>query len=417
MNRRLTLAVGALQALSTLAIGFGVLAVPLLLLWVVENNGMTNVLVAYRSAVDLWLLAQGVPIELSAGTFSGLSFGAFTISLIPLGYSVLLAWLAYRVGRRLSSAPELWSAWVGAAASYWLLSFLLSSSAHFELANPNSLLQLILPTLFFMLFVIAGSVVGDPRAIYGVGRQVQAPERIAMREYFAARFEKLPWFIRVVWSPALRAGTAIVVALLAVSALCIAVLLMFNWISVITFYESIHATLLGGLLLTVGQIALMPNFVVWAASWMTGSGFEIGAGSLISPLGSAAGPLPMVPIFAALPQGTLAFGMIAIAVPLVLGFIATVWVRDHARDVRYEFATPLASAFALGLAIAFVAATELALLGWFASGGFGPGRLQTAGVNPLLLFAVSFVEIAAVSVLTSFYSAKPDKADHPLLRR
>mgnify|MGYP000700476493 CR=1 FL=1 len=92
-------------------------------------------------------------------------------------------------------------------------------------------------------------------------------------------------------------------------------------------------------------------------------------------------------------------------------------LRDHARDVRYEFATPIASALALGLAIAFVAAAELALIGWFASGGFGPGRFAVAGVNALILFAVTFVEVGAVSFLTSFYSAKPDKADHPLLRR
>lgn len=409
MNRRLTLAVGALQALTTLAIGLGVLVVPLLLLWAIENNAMTNIMVAYRTAVDAWMLAQGVPIEVAAGTFAGLSFGAFNISMMPLGYSILLAWLAWRLGRRISSAPQLWPLWAGAAGAYWLVSFGLLRSVDFAGARPQPILGLILPTVFFSFFMILGSVLAEPTAVYGVAKSTQAYERTLIREWFAARFEKLPWVIRVVWSPALRAGSAIAIALVAVSSLLIGVLVLFNWINVITFYETIHVGVFGGMALTIGQVTLMPNFAVFGASWLTGTGFAIGSGSLISPLGSAAGPLPMVPLLSILPQGTLSFGMVALVVPLVLTFLATVWVRDHARDVRYEFATPLASALSLGISIAVVTALELALFGWLASGGFGPGRFQVAGVNPFMLFVVALVEVAAVSVLTSFYSAKPDR--------
>ena len=400
-----------------MAIGLGVLVVPLFLLWLIEQNGMTNILVAYRSAVDLWLLAQGVPLDVAAGQFAGLTFTGFTISMLPLAYSAFLAWLSYRLGRKLSAAPSIWPGWLGAAGAYAAVTFALTRSADFAPASPNSAAALIVPVVFFGAFLVLGSTIGEPKPIYGVSRQVQAPERIQIRSWFETRFENLPWWARVVWSPAWRAGTAIVVGLFAVSAIAIGILVLFNWINVITFYESIHVAVFGGLLLTLGQIALMPNLVVWAASWFTGSGFIIGAGSLFSPVASAAGPLPIVPMLAVLPQGSFAFGMVAVVVPLVLAFLATVWVRDHARDVRYEFATPLASALTLGLAIAFVAATELAVVGWLASGGFGPGRFQTAGVNSLILFVVAFVEVAAASFLTSFYSAKPDKADHPLLRR
>ena len=400
-----------------MAIGLGVLVVPLLILWLIEQNGLTNVLVAYRSAVDLWLLAQGVPIDVAAGQFAGLKFEAFSIALMPLAYSAFLAVLAFRFGRKLSGAPELWTAWVSAAATYELATYGLTHSVQFAGASPNTSLALIAPLAFFSFFMVLGSVVGEPRAVYGVGRNQQAAERVAIRNYLQSRFERLPWFVRVSWSPAWRAGTGITVALLAVSALALGILVLFNWVSVITFYESVHASVLGGFLLTIGQIAVLPNLVAWAASWFTGVGFAIGTGSLLSPLGSAAGPLPMVPLLSVVPQGTFAFGMVAIIVPLLLGFLATVWVRDHARDVRYEFATPLASALTLGLSIAFVTATELTVVGALASGAFGPGRFQTAGVNALMLFVVVFVEVAAVSVLTSFYSAKPDKADHPLLRR
>jgi hypothetical protein len=62
-----------------------------------------------------------------------------------------------------------------------------------------------------------------------------------------------------------------------------------------------------------------------------------------------------------------------------------------------------------------VAAIELAALAWLASGAFGPGRFASNGVNPLILFAVFFIEVAVVAVLASFFAAKPNRADHPLL--
>lgn len=417
MNRRLTFAIGAIQALTAVAIGVGLIAVPLSILWLFEQDAQTAWAVSFRTAADLWLLSQGVPLEVAAGNFLGLAVPAFAITLAPLAYSMLLAWLAVRIGRRFSGAPEIWPAWLAALAVYAALAFLITRAAAFAAASPNAILGIICPTLFFAFFMTVGAVYGEPRAVYGVPKTAQSPERKAIKDFFADRFASLPWVVRVVWSPALRAGTGITIALLAASALMIALALALNWINVITFYESVHSTGLGGFAMTIGQIALLPNLVVFGASWLTGVGFSIGAGSLISPLGSAAGPLPTIPILSILPQGTLAFGMIAIVVPLVFGFMATLSIRNHAADVRFEFATPLASALALGLSIAAVTSIELTLLSWLASGGFGPGRMSETGANLIWIFLVSFVEVAAVSVLASFYSARPNAADHPLLRR
>lgn len=415
MNRRLTLAIGALQALISVAIGLGALAVPLAILWLFENDAQTGFVVAFRTASDIWLLSQGASINVAAGTFLGLEVTAFAITLMPLGYSIFLAWLAWRVGRTISGAAEMWPAWLGAIGTFAILNFLVVRAADFKTAGPDQVGGLIWPVLFFTVFVLIGSVVGEPRPVYGVAKGMVSIERKMISESVAKTVAAMPWVIRVVWSPALRAGTGIVIAMLVVSATAIGLLFAFNWIGVVTFYESVHSTFLGGFAITSAQIALLPNFVIFAASWFTGVGFSIGAGSLISPLGSAAGPLPAIPALAVLPQGTLDFGMIAIVVPLVLAFFATLAIKQHADDIRFEFATPLASALALGLSIAFVAALELAALAWLASGGFGPGRFATNGANPLVVFAVFFVEVAVVSVLASFFAAKPNRADHPLL--
>ena len=415
LNRRLTLAIGALQALISVAIGLGVLVVPLILLWLFENDGLTEFGLAFRTAGDIWLLSQGASINVSAGDFLGLEVPAFAITLMPLGYSIFLAWLAWRVGRSISGATEMWPAWMGAIGTFALLNFLVVRAADHPAVAPDQIGGLVWPVLFFSAFVLIGSLVGEPRPVYGVAKGMVSIERKALNDWLSKTFAALPWVVRVVWSPALRAGTGIVIAMLIVSAAAIGLLFAVNWIGVVTFYETVHSTFLGGFAITSAQIALLPNFVVYAASWLTGVGFSIGAGSLISPLGSAAGPLPAIPALAVLPQGTLDFGMIAVMVPLLLAFFATLAIKKHADDVRFEFATPLGSAFALGLSIAFVAALELALLAWLASGAFGPGRFAVGGVNPLLLFAVFFVEVAVVAVLASFFAAKPLRADHPLL--
>ena len=398
-----------------MAIGLGALAVPLAILWLFENDPQTNLLVAFRTAADIWLLSQGASINVAAGTFLGLEVPAFNITLMPLGFSIFLAWLAWRVGRTISGATEMWPAWLGAIGTFSILNFLVVKAADFKAVAPDQIGGLIWPVLFFSAFVFLSSLVGEPRPVYGVAKGMVSTERKIVNDFFAKTFAALPWVIRVVWVPAMRAGTGIVVALLVVSAAAIGLLFAFNWIGVVTFYETVHSTFLGGFAITSAQIALLPNFVIFAASWLTGVGFSIGAGSLISPLGSAAGPLPAIPALAVLPQGTLDFGMIAIGVPLLLAFFATLAIKKHADDVRFEFATPIGSALALGLSIAFVAAVELALLGWLASGAFGPGRFASNGVEPLILFAVVFVEVALVAVLASFFAAKPNRPDHPLL--
>jgi hypothetical protein len=106
--------------------------------------------------------------------------------------------------------------------------------------------------------------------------------------------------------------------------------------------------------------------------------------------------------------------MVALLVPLVGAFVATIMIRRHADEIRFEFASAWSAAITLGLSIAVVASIEFGLLALLASGGVGPGRLQVIGVNPILVAGVLFIEVALVSILAAFFSARPDAPDHPL---
>ena len=100
---------------------------------------------------------------------------------------------------------------------------------------------------------------------------------------------------------AAKAGVLALMAALALSAALLAVDLFIHWDLVIAVYEALDAGAVGGAALTIAQLGYLPNLAVFALAWISGSGFALGIGSQVGPLGTAVGPLPAIPVFAALP--------------------------------------------------------------------------------------------------------------------
>lgn len=415
MNRRLTFLISAFEALIVAAIGIGITLVPLSVVWLFENDPTIDWLVPFRASADVWMMAHGTRLVVPAGMFGSAEVPLFVLSIIPLGLSMVVAHFAYRFGKKLTTAIELWPGWLAAGLTYGGISFFLATAAHSDAAYPVTWQGTFFPPVFFLFFVLLGSLTGK-REAFGEAAKIPEPvERVGLRNWWHKFQDNMHWSLRALLEPALRAGTGVVAMLLGVSAVMIAVLTAINWIQVIRLYEGLQVSFLGGLMITAGQMVVMPNLVVFGASWLTGVGFQIGAGSLISPLGTIVAPLPALPIVATLPAGSFSYGLIAVIVPLIAALVATLLVRSHAGNIRFEFASAWSAAISLGLAIAVVASLEIGLLAVLASGGVGPGRLQTVGVNPLIVMAVLFVEVAVVAIPAAFISAKPLKPDHPLV--
>ena len=415
MNRRLAFLIAAFETLVVAAISLGALLLPLTIVWLFENDPTIDWFVAYRASADVWMMAQGTRLVVAPSTLLGADVPLFVISLIPLGLSIFIAWMALRLGRKLTTAIELWPAWLAAGLVYGGVSLLLSTSSFTKEIYPVTWQGTFFPPVFFMFFVIAGSLLGKRQAFGDAARIPEPLERVKFREWYQNRFDKLHWSIRALLIPALRAGTAVVVVLILVSSVFISILMAINWVQVIRLYEGLQVSFLGGLMVTTGQLVVLPNLIVYGAAWFIGVGFQIGAGSLISPLGTIVGPLPALPIVGALPVGHSDFGLVAVVVPLVGAFLATLMIRNHADAIRFEFASAWSAAISLGLAVALVASVEIGLLAVLASGGIGPDRLQVVGVNPFIAAGVLFVEVASVAILAAFFSARPDKPDHPLV--
>ena len=391
------------------AIGVGILLAPMTVIWLVENDPTVDWFVAFRTSADVWMLAQGAHLMFAAGALGSSQVPAFVVSILPLGFSALLAYLSFRLGRRMSGAADLWPGWLGAVLAYGAISFGLSTAAYNPAVYPVTWQGTMLPPIFFFVFLAIGSMTGPLR------NGEESRERAALVVWFGNKWNETSWAIRALAIPALRGGTAIVAMLVALSAISFSILLAVNWITVTRLYEGLHVSVLGGFTVTIGELALLPNLIIFGAAWFTGVGFSIGTGSSISPLGSAVGPMPGIPFLGAIPAGQVGLGLAAVAIPLIAAFVATIAIKKHADEIRFEFASAWSAAISLGLSVGFVAAIEMGILAAVASGSAGPGRLETVGVNPFILAAVVFVETAVVSILAAFFSARPDEADHPML--
>ncbi len=401
-TRRLTLLVGALDALFIVALTFVVLIAIGTTVWLVENDPDIPWVMALQTMTNFWFVGHGVTIHVAAQDLVGIAVPAFKFSLAP----ILLLGVVYLFGRRtakkLALANEFWPGWLGAFAVYLIASIVLTPIASAPTVHPDSSQAAAFPAMLYVGSIIVTNLFGK-----GSG---DAVERVWLKNFIERQSQSANWFVASLSSPALRAGTGVVAGLLGVSAVWLGLSLAFNWIPVIRLYEGLQVSPIGGIAVTLGQLFALPNLVIFGAAWFTGVGFSIGTGSSVSPLGTELGPIPALPIFGGLPIGETFIGLAAIVVPVVLALVCTLWVKSHTQQMRFNFASPLTAALSLGLGVGLVAAVEAGALAVLASGAIGPGRLETFGVNPWMLALVVFIEVAPVSFLAAFYSARPEKA-------
>lgn len=407
MNRGLSFAIAALQALIIIASVVGLIVAPLTLAWFVEGDGSVDWIVTLQVAGYAFLLACGVPLHFSAGEIVGIAFPAFTLSVLPLGLTLLMALMAIRIGYRLSAASSLWPAWLGGAASFGGISYGLSLLIQSEAVVMGEWGPLFIPAVFFGGLLFISSVSGKRFELFEGANGPEAKERVILRRLAATAFEKLHWSIKTVLPPAVRIGVSVIATLVLASSIMIALALGFGWIEVLRLYQGLGLSLFGGLMLTIGQLAILPNLIAFGSSWIAGVGFAIGEGSYVSPLATQLGPLPALPVFAAIPTGGFDRGILFALVPILAAFFATVVSRKFSDSLRWEYATRLGAATALALVAAAAAGALAWLLALVSSGSFGPGRFDWVGVDSLVFAAVIFVQVLVPTFLASLVVVSP----------
>jgi len=395
MNRSLVAVLAALEAFLAVAIGVGISLVPLSIMWAARLDLGLGWDVFWRASADIWMLGHGVDLMLTldpklvaALALPG-SEVPFALTLAPLSFSLITVLMGVRLGRKSAESGARFIGPTAGIVTFAALTIVIALSAVHPNAMPNLWMAFFLPALIFA----AGVVIGTRGEIGHVGGRA---ERV--QQSVAAFASELPTHIRRAAVTAFAGGTAAVAAVVAVASLLLAVLIFANFPSIVRLYEGLQGGGGGGLVLTAAQLSFMPNFVAWVVAWLVGPGFALGTGSSVSPLGTALGPVPALPILGALPTGDLAFGFLGLAVPVLAGVAVALFMRPKLVHMLGGL-PPLRWLVGTALGMGIVGGLLLGILAWASSGAAGPGRLVDVGPNPFLVGGLGTVELAVGALI------------------
>jgi hypothetical protein len=358
---RQPLEAGITAAAWSVGAGLIAIAVPVLLVWAADARTGAGAGEAMRTAGQAWLVAHGVSLRVPAGT----------LGLAPLGLVLLPLALLVRAGGhtarecrvvRLREALVLAGA---VAAPYAVLSAVVAALSRTAAVQPVAWQAL-----------LGGLLVGGTGSLLG-----------AMR---AAHL--WPTVPPLVGERAVRLAvgtTAALGVLLGAGALLTAVSLLLHLGRARDLTASTAPGAVGGVALLVLGLLLVPNAAVWGASWLAGPGFAVGVGTSVGPLGTDLGPVPALPLLAALPGPIpLAVGALALLVPVAGGALAGLFV------VRRLSAPSWTDACREAALVGPCAGVVAALGCWLAGGPAGGARLTEVGPSPWQVGLAVAAEVA-----------------------
>ena len=346
--------------------GFALCLAPALAGWLA--GGVEQSMAApLQLAARVWLVAHHVPLDLPQGT----------ISFMPWGLSLPLALLAYGAGRwatGVSGVPH-------APAAVRLVA---------AMTGPYALAGAALA-----LAAASAEAYVDPRLAAvstGLLMLVSAGSGVFVQSGLGARtWAAVPARLRT-WLGAAALATAVLVT---GGAVLVVVALGGKAGRIGPLTTALDAGIVGGLLITLLGVVLLPNAVVWAMAYALGPGFAVGTGSVVSPGETRLGPVPGLPVLAGLPDETQGIlGWVVVAIPVIAG-VAAALILHRTADHRGVLGGLLDSALTGALTGGMVGALAAAC-----GGSVGPGRLAEVGASPLLAALSAASEVALVAGVT-----------------
>jgi hypothetical protein len=411
MNRLTVALLAALDAVIVVAIGIGVALVPLTVMWALQFRLGVSWGVFWQASADAWLLGHGVDLAVTLPptvvAALGVSGGAmsFPLTVAALGIALFVVLMGARTGIRAAATAFRVTGTVTAIVVYGVVGAIVTVTAGSPLARPTLWQGMLLPPFVFAVGVLLGLGIGVARdRADGIGTGGAAIGGAATGSTGAdaafGPFTRLRHDTRAAITSAVRGGAAATAIVVGASAVLVGVLIAVHYSQVVSLYESLQAGALGATALTVAQLALLPNAVVWAAAWLAGPGFALGTGSSLSPVGTIVGPVPAVPLLGILPQGSTALAFAGLLVPVLAGFASGFLSRS--RPVRGTESASGGRLTLIAIGMGCFAGVVIGLLAWFSAGSLGPGRLQDAGPNGWLVGAAIAVEVALGALIGAF---------------
>jgi len=329
-----------------------------------------------RMGAVAWLMAHG----------SGITVRGVAVGAVPLGLTVICAWSMWRLGHR-----------VGDALSGHGPDADRISDGERDFTVPIAIMT------FFAGYAVVAVVVATLAA--GTSVDPSVPRALAWTVVMTALVATPAIAVgsgrAAIWAtfvPAtVRAGAAVAGAvlgrLLVVSGLAFLVTLAMSLGDAATMTSSLHPSPSEAGLYALVNAAFVPNAALFTGAFLLGPGFAVGGATLVTPGAVVLGPLPVVPLFAALPAvGTPAawVGGLMLLPPSVAAVAAY-------RTLRTRTLTWDQVALA-GCGGGLVAGFGFAVLASLSGGAAGPGRMRFVGPfsRDVLVHAVTACGIGAL---------------------
>lgn len=373
MKRSLALLLAATDAVLAALLGVAVPLCVTAIVWAARGLPSGGGELAARVGANTWLLSLGGGVDITLDAATAVALGApnattFPIAIAPLALTALTVGFAIRGGVRAQKA--------GIARDGVLVS---------------TLVVVILAGIVSTLTATPGATPIMWRALLGAALVYGVPAALAASAPRLRTLDNERPFLATTWHLVKGMGTGFLVA----STLILTAAFIAGMGRVLAVFQAMHLDPFGAVAAGIAQLAILPNFLVWALAWSTGPGFEIGHGATASMLGTNLGPLPLVPMFGVIPEGNAPWLLALVAVPFLGVLLGAHSIRF--REVRPHLSrgARVGAVMLAGLVLA-LAAGVLVLL---AAGPAGPGRLAWIGPNPLwtMLAVLGFSVLAGLS--------------------
>lgn len=379
---------GLLAALTALGIAIAVVVVPALAAQVAGTASTATALDAIVIALNFLILGHGGGIVLTTGVVDG------AVTLTPIGLLILLLALSATtlrgVGRKLVPVRDdgmlrhgalrdlgvALGAYAAAYASGLAVLAAMGRSADTSPLVPSALVSGVMVAVLGGLTGLLWSLRRDPT-------------------------DELPG-VRVLdllpspYGEVARAALIALATLLSLGLATMLVLILLALPAQAALFEQLQPGIIGGIVLALLQLALLPLLAIWALVVLVGGTVGVGTGTAISLDGAQTGVLPALPMLGALP-GPGEFPAAAWALMLLpaiaVGLGAVRLVRDVAELEQRDRLTAW-------IAYPLVIVVALLLIAGLSGGGIGEDRLAHVGpqVGTMLLPLLGIAVLGAGAV-------------------
>jgi Family of unknown function (DUF6350) len=330
-----------------------------LVAWATAGSATGTTTDPIRGAAWIWVGAHHIPFSLALPPTGVPGY----LSYLPWG-AIVLPFLAIRntFNRALDRLQGDYHDINGVRSAYSLFYTVLVTAVAFLISSPAVTPQWYLAPIFaFLISIIATLTCGQ----------------------------------RIKMSTPLIIASRLMAIIVGVSMVAVGVLIFTNFSQVKDLHTSLQAGIFGGALLLLLNLLYLPNAAIAFASYVAGSGFAVGAGTLISPWWYQNGEIPVLPLLGILPTQRHPLFIAAAIFFVAMGALLAYWTIDGGVQLLLQ------------TAIFFM--VMVALVAYLSSGSLMTDEMGAFGVSVWKFGLVVLGEVGIGAAITTFIAVRRNR--------